>query len=245
MIIPTLLSACPSTIDKLSYIGDRPPLNSVEFPTNQNGYRPVDFPNNDQTNAQSEFAPKNHNSLWQPGNRTFFRDERSRRVGDIVKIVINIQDKADMNNKTEQKRGTGENMAAPNLLGFDTKLKNFLPKATLDPTRLINLSGNANHTGEGKIARKENISMQIAATVTQILPNGNLVVRGTQEVRVNNEVREVFIEGIARPEDIGLDNSITSDQIAEARISYGGRGNISNVQQPRIGTQILDVLSPF
>lgn len=241
-----MLSGCAvDTIDRLKEVGKIPELNQVTYPNARYDYRPVEYPNNNDSNDMSLFEPRNKNSLWQPGSRTFFRDQRSRRVGDIVKVVIKISDKADLNNKTESRRGSKEHMGSNNLFGLENKVATVLTGGAIDPTNLINIAGSNNHNGEGKIARKENIETQIAAIITQILPNGNLVLKGTQEVRVNNEIREIYVEGIARTEDIGLDNSISSDQIAEARISYGGRGHITNVQQPRIGSQIIDIISPF
>jgi flagellar L-ring protein FlgH len=112
-------------------------------------------------------------------------------------------------------------------------------------TNILNTASKRDTAGSGSIDRKETISTQVAVMVRQVLPNGNLVLEGHQEVRVNNELREVKIAGIIRPKDIGSDNSIDSNQIAEARISYGGRGVVSDMQEPRVGSQIADIITPF
>ena len=114
-----------------------------------------------------------------------------------------------------------------------------------NPASLIGISSTDNNNGLGKIDRKESVKTTIAATVVKILPNSNLVIKGTQEVRINYEVREVAVEGVVRPEDISSDNSVMLDQVAEARVTYGGRGIISDHQQPRYGKQVLDAVSPF
>jgi flagellar L-ring protein FlgH len=245
ILLIIIVSACDSTISRLSEVGKSPATNPVEYPQTKENYRPVAWPKN-APNQEEETVryPKSHNSLWQPGARTFFRDQRARRVGDILKVVIKIEDKADMKNKTDQSRGAQDSAKAPKALGFERKLRNVFPKA-IDPANLLDITNSNKTNGEGTIARKETIQTQIAAVVTQILPNGNLVVNGSQEIRVNYELREVTVSGIVRPEDISADNSVQSDQIAEARIIYGGRGNITNMQQPRIGTQIIDIISPF
>ena len=113
------------------------------------------------------------------------------------------------------------------------------------PTRIFTGDSNSSSDGKGSIDRQEQLFTNVAAVVTQVLPNGNLVVEGKQEVRVNFEIRELIVAGIVRPEDIQSDNTIDSTKIAEARIAYGGRGQITDVQQPRYGQQVLDVILPF
>jgi flagellar L-ring protein precursor FlgH len=238
LIVSFALSHCTATLDRLEQVGKVPPIDPVENPTHKQDYKPVQWPQSVETQK------RNPNSLWQPGARTFFRDLRARRVGDILKVTVKVQDKADLNNKTESSRDNSENIQAPSVFGVENKLFKFLPGAA-DPTQLLDLTNANQNKGTGIINRKETIQTQIAAMVTQILPNGNLVVRGEQQIRVNFEVREVSVQGIVRPEDISADNSISSEQIAEARISYGGRGHLSNVQQPRLGSQIIDAISPF
>ncbi|MBN8828752.1 MAG: flagellar basal body L-ring protein FlgH [Sphingobacteriia bacterium] len=247
-LITLTIVNCTDTRERLKRIGKAPELHHTDMPLNSPNYKKVEYPNNSDTNDLASFAPRNHNSLWESGSRSFFRDQRARRVGDIVKINIKIEDKANLDNKTEQKRNTNENLGMPNIFGFEKAVRSVLPKPGDQPVDLntaTSIAGSNNHSGEGKIARKETIQTQIAAMITQILPNGNLVINGKQEIRVNYELREIGVEGIARPEDISLDNSISSDQIAELRISYGGRGRISEIQQPRYGTQVLEILSPF
>lgn len=182
-------------------------------------------------------------SLYRTGVRAFFRDQRASSVGDIVTVKINIADKADVNNTTQRSRTGGETAGVPALLGLEKGAK-FLPGSP-DPAKLVEASSSSTSSGSGTTARAEKIDMTVAAIVTDVLPNGNLVIRGRQEVRVNFELRELIITGIVRPEDISRDNSIRHSQIAEARISYGGRGQISDAQQARWGQQIYDALFPF
>ncbi|MGH6915034.1 MAG: flagellar basal body L-ring protein FlgH, partial [Geminicoccales bacterium] len=184
------------------------------------------------------------NSLWRTGSRAFFKDQRASNVGDIVTIVVNIDDNATLRNTSARSRTNMENAAADAFLGYEQSLHQLLPEA-VDPTNLVELNSRTNNEGAGEISRDEAIEVKVAAVVTQILPNGNLVVQGRQEVRVNYEIRELEVAGVIRPQDITSDNTISSDKIAEARIAYGGRGHISDVQQPRYGQQVYDVLFPF
>lgn len=232
------LSAC-STFDRLSKVGEVPNLKPIEDPTAKNNYKPVKLPM-----PQQEQQIYQANSLWKAGARTFFKDQRAAKIGDILTVNIDITDSAKFDNTTTRSRTNSEDANLDNILGFETDLVQAL-NSNLDPASLVKLGSASTSTGAGKVDRKESISLTVAALVTQVLPNGNLVIQGTQEVRVNYEVRELLLTGIVRPEDISNSNTIDHTQVAEARISYGGRGQLSDVQQPRYGQQIYDILMPF
>ena len=232
------LGGC-GTIDRLQNVGKPPPLTPIQNPTKATEYRPVTMPM-----PRREDVVYQANSLWRSGARAFFEDQRAARVGDILTININIDDKAEIDNATSRARASSEDANIASLLGIETSLGGIFSE-DLDPASLAKLGSNSSSTGSGQVDREEAINLTVAAVVMQILPNGNLVVRGSQEVRVNFEVRELFVTGIIRPEDISNGNTIEHTQIAEARISYGGRGQITDVQQPRYGQQIYDIIMPF
>jgi flagellar L-ring protein precursor FlgH len=245
LIIAVLLTGCFSNIERLQDVGKAPALQTVTPPPAREDYQPVPWPKDMASNEERD-GHSYPNSLWQPGSRTFFRDQRTRRVGDIIKVMVQINDQAALGNTTERKRTNKESLDTPTLYGMEKKFMHaFVPGGMPGPDTLLDVTGANNYKGEGTIARSESVNTQIAAMITQILPNGNLVLRGNQEIRVNYELREITVSGIVRPEDINVDNSISSTQIAEARISYGGRGQLFDVQQPRVGNQIIDILSPF
>jgi flagellar L-ring protein precursor FlgH len=182
------------------------------------------------------------NSLWNANSPTFFGDPRAARIGDILTVNIDISDSAQINNTTSRSRTAAEDSDLTQFFGLD--LTQFF-NDNIDPSALTSLGSASSTSGTGTVNRGESISLTVAAIVTQVLPNGNLVLAGRQEVRVNNEVRELLISGIARPQDIGSDNTISHTQIAEARISYGGRGHISEVQRPSYGQELYNILMPF
>lgn len=184
------------------------------------------------------------NSLWRSGSRAFFRDQRAARVGDILTVLINVEDSAKVNNTTTRTRTNSENAGLNNLFGYESYLGKVFPGA-VDNTSLADLDSASSSSGEGSVDRKETIDLTVAAVVAQVLPNGNLVIAGRQQVRVNYEVRDLLVSGIVRPEDISNINTIQHTQIAEARISYGGEGQISDVQQARYGQQLFDIIMPF
>jgi len=184
------------------------------------------------------------NSLWRPGSRAFLKDQRASEIGDILTIIIEIADSANISNTTNRSRTNAEDASASAFIGLETKVAELLPDA-FDPTNLVDLDSTSSSQGAGSVARNETINLRIAALVTQVLPNGNMVVSGRQEVRINYEKRELLVAGLIRPEDITNTNTIGYDQIAEARIAYGGQGHISDVQQPRYGQQVFDILWPF
>lgn len=232
------LSGC-NAYDRISDIGDHPKLAPVDDPTMRNGYRPVKMPMPAPT--LNERQP---NSLWATGGRAFFRDQRACRVGDILTVVVSIDDQAQLSNQTKRSRSNSNTADATSLLGFEGKIKKILPSG-VDPTSLIDTGSETSNDGKGSIGRQEQIDLRVAATITQVLPNGNLVVEGKQQVNVNYDQRELTISGVIRPQDISADNTVSYDQIAEARINYGGRGLIADVQQPRYGDQLFDILMPF
>jgi len=232
------LSGC-NALTRLSQVGQEPPMTRIENPATLHGAQPVSMPMPPPVPSERQA-----NSLWRPGSRAFLKDQRAGAIGDILTVIIEIEDEASISNTTQRSRAAGEDAAAGSLLGFEANLDRILPDA-VDPTSLIDLSSNSNTQGAGSINRDEEIKLRVAALVTQVLPNGNLVIAGRQEVRVNFEVRELQIAGMIRPEDITSTNTIFYDQIAEARIAYGGRGQISDVQQARYGQQIYDIIWPF
>ncbi|AIL65192.1 Basal body L-ring protein [Rickettsiales bacterium Ac37b] len=236
------LVGCEYYTERFKNIGKPPEIRKLEMPTDRQDYSPVKWPT--EPHEQVIVEKSNPNSLWTPGSRFFFRDQRARKIGDILKVNININDTANLANKTEQVRSNKEKDGVNSLFGLEKTVQKAI-SANINPANLVDLSTSNNMSGSGTVARTEAVQTQIAAIVTQILPNGNLVIRGHQEVRVNYELREIIVEGIIRPEDLTTDNIISSDLIAEARISYGGKGNISNLQQPRLGSQVLDIISPF
>jgi flagellar L-ring protein precursor FlgH len=184
------------------------------------------------------------NSLWRVGARTFFGDQRARRVGDIVTVSIDIDDRAQTQNSTTRSRSNDSSGGVTHFFGLENSLGRAFPGG-FDPANMVGLEGQSNAAGAGAVSRSEKVSLTIAAVVTDVMANGNLVIQGRQEVRTNREVRELTVAGIVRPEDIRSDNTIPSAKIAEARIAYGGRGQITDVQQPRYGSQLFDVLMPF
>lgn len=232
------LSAC-NAFDRVSEIGDTPKFASIEDPTHAPGYTPVKMPMPPPMLTESQ-----PNSLWHTGARAFFRDQRAGRVGDILTVVVTINDQAQIANETKRSRANSDTASASNLLGFESKLNKILPNA-VSPSSLLDTSSALSNDGKGSVARQEQIDLRIAAEIIQVLPNGNLVVQGKQQVGVNYDLRELTISGVIRPQDISAANTITYDQIAEARIEYGGRGTINDVQQPRYGDQLLDIIMPF
>jgi flagellar L-ring protein precursor FlgH len=234
--LSSLMCGC-AAIDRISKIGEQPKLSSIDNPTAAPGYKPVQMPM-----PQPQPASYNPNSLWRNGSRAFFKDQRARQVGDILTVMVNITDKAAIANETQRSRTNTEDSGISDFIGSKT-LGN--PANKVLPGRILTADSTMSNDGKGSVNRQEALQTNVAAVVTQILPNGNLVVEGKQEIRVNYEMRELVVAGIVRPEDIQSDNTIDSSKIAEARIAYGGHGQITDVQQPRYGQQLFDVVLPF
>ncbi|MBR0558517.1 flagellar basal body L-ring protein FlgH [Neokomagataea anthophila] len=229
-----LISGC-NNLDDLSEIGRPPRMTSISDPTLAANYQPITMPM-----PPLRLPPQEPSSLWHSGSRAFFKDQRASQVGDLVTIIVNITDNASMNDGTTAQRDGNQKLGIPNLFGIKGKIIDALTGANSLATN--SSSGN---TATGKIARNESVTLRLAGTITQVLPNGNFVVMGKQEMRVNSELRELGVSGIVRPQDITADNTVTHDRMAEARISYGGRGTLSRLQTPRYGQQIMDAILPF
>lgn len=183
-------------------------------------------------------------SLWSGGQQSLLGDRRAMKRGDILTVVIEIDDEAEISNSTSRSRGGSEDLGIGQLFGIPQRINERLPEgATLE--NAVDISSSSDSSGDGSVRRAEELTLRIAAAVTQVLPNGVLEIQGSQEVRVNFELRELLVQGFVRPEDISRRNEITYDKIASARISYGGRGQITDVQQPRLGQQVLDMVLPF
>jgi flagellar L-ring protein precursor FlgH len=245
ILAASLLSGC-GAVGRLSSISKPPKMSAPEAPVaphvepsigNQAAF------GRGGTEGPVETAPGGA-SLFRTGAGAFFRDQRASRVGDIVTIRINIADNATVDNTTTRTRNGSETASVPALLGLESEVTKVLPGHP-DPNKLVDTNTTSSNVGSGKTSRNEQINMTMAASVVGVLPNGNLLIRGRQEVRVNFELRELIVTGVIRPEDIARDNSIRHSQIADARISYGGRGQLTEAQQARWGQQIYDALFPF
>jgi flagellar L-ring protein precursor FlgH len=232
------LTSCEAA-RRVAELGSGPQMSPVSNPTGRADWRPVSMPM-----PAAQEAERMPNSLWRPGSRAFFRDQRAAQVGDIITVLVNITDNAELENQTSRTRNNGEGLGLPALLGLEASINRVLPNS-VSAGNLVSGNSNSNSAGTGAITRSETVTLRVAGVVTQVLPNGNLVVSARQEVRVNHELRDLQLGGVIRPQDIGSDNTVRHDRMAEARIAYGGRGTLSDVQQPRYGQQLLDIILPF
>lgn len=228
-----------SMATRLSEVGDYPEMSKISNSQAQPGYRPVNLPM-----PSPQPITDNPNSLWRAGARAFFKDIRAKDVGDTLTVRLKLDDSAKMQNITKRKRDDKEALGIDSIFGYETKLGKFFPK-NVDNADLFAFGSKSNTDGDGNIGRSEKLELTFAAMVTQVLPNGSLAILGRQEVRVNYELRELMLLGVVRPQDIEADNSVSHERIAEMRVAYGGRGTLSDLQQPRWGTQIMDILLPF
>lgn len=205
--------------------------------------------------ASAEFAAAGPARAGAPGRATsaslfagagggLFAGRRAAGQGDMLTVVIEIDERAEMTNTTGRSRGSSERLALSELLGLPQSLDPLLP-AGASLANAVSATGVASSSGDGSTRRRERLTLRLAASVLEVLPNGHYLIRGTQEIRVNFELRELVVTGIVRPEDISRRNEVPYDRIASARISYGGRGHITDMQQPRWGQQLVDIVLPF
>jgi flagellar L-ring protein precursor FlgH len=236
--VASLLTGCAALSDRIRQLGEPPALSPVDNPTAKPGYKPVQMPM-----PTPQPVVYNPNSLWRTGSRAFFNDQRAHIVGDILTVKVNINDTAIFQDQTQLSRTTTEDSGITNFIGANA-LGGSITTAVL-PGRLLTADSNSQSNGQGTINRQDQLVTNVAAVVTQVLANGNMVIEGKQEVRLNSEIRELIVAGVVRPEDIESDNAIELSKIAEARVAYGGRGTLTNIQQERWGQQAVDIILPF
>ncbi|VAV89078.1 Flagellar L-ring protein FlgH [hydrothermal vent metagenome] len=234
MLACLVVSACAMRVDEIGRAPTLAPVGAgMRMPVQSNAILAP---------AKPPVVPANY-SLW-PGNKeSIFNDQRAKSAGDVLTVKIEINDQATLNNKSKRSRESD----TESQFGMDF-FSSTTPPGTSYSTSgkgSGNIGSTSGFNGSGAITRAEKINLSVAAVITQVLPNGNYLISGTQEVRVNFELRVLSIVGIVRPEDVSQDNSVSYEKIAEARISYGGRGRLTEVQQPGFGQQIWDAINPF
>ncbi len=222
-----LLAGC---MPSLKDVGQTPKLSRVGYGLAGEGVQSPLHP-------VSKDPRHNRFSIWNNERGDLFTDKLALKPGDILTVEVAINDNAQLTNKSDSARTVGR--------GIDLGGQYSIAGVGSDANADAEVDSKSDFKGTGGTARSESISLSVAAIVTRVLQNGNLLVRGSQEVRVNAEVRVLTIAGIVRPNDIGPNNTISYERIAEARVSYGGRGHISRVQKPPYGQDFLDRVLPF
>ena len=237
--LPALCLVFLAACEPLDTVGRAPEFSPLEPRREHHALYNVPLPERTERTR-----PAGEASLWSAGQRSLLGDRRASRAGDILTVVIEIDDRAEISNQSRRDRSGEQSMGVPQLFGLPQLADQALP-AGASLANAVGISGSSGFQGSGSVSRNEQLTLRIASTVVERLPNGVLRIEGSQEVRVNNELRELLVSGYIRPEDISRRNEIDYDRIAGARISYGGRGQISASQQPRYGQQIADILLPF
>lgn len=236
-IIPVLGLCLIAACGRLDHLGKEP-----DFTPNETGRERVAMLTGGP--LVHDTAAERKASLWSGGQRSLLGDRRAMKRGDILTVVIDIKEQAKISNSTARSRSGSENLGIPQLFGVPQRVNQTISDgASLDEA--VSIDSSSSSKGDGSVRRSEELTLRVAATVLEVLPNGILAIEGMQEVRVNFEMRELYVSGYVRPEDISRQNEITYDKIASARISYGGRGQITDMQQPRVGQQVLDIILPF
>lgn len=231
-----LFAACSSTP-----IASAPPLSNPNATQERSAF--AAFPSPDRL-PPAGMRNVTSASLWSRERGSLLGDRRAVEAGDILTVVIEIDESAEISNASDRARSASQDLGVPQLFGLPQRIDNAAPEgASLASAVSVNSQSSSN--GNGSVSRNEKLELRVAAAVVDVLPNGVLSIVGNQEVRVNFELRELLVTGFVRPADITRQNEITYDKIASARISYGGRGQITDMQQPRYGQQALEAILPF
>ena len=237
LIVVVALTGC-NAVQRLSEVGTEPRISAIADPQDDPKAKPRSWPA-----PAPQPAEDNPASLWRPGAKAFFKDIRAKDVGDIVTVKLRLDNRATLDNSTTRQRDDKEQAKLNTLIGAEGALTDLLPDSV--NRNLIDFQTKSQTLGDGAIDRTDKVELEVAAVVTDVMPNGALMIVGRQELRVNYELREMLVRGIVRPQDIEADNTIPHERIAEMRLAYGGRGTLSDLQQPRWGTQVWDIVAPF
>ncbi len=229
----------PAGCARLAEVGRAP-----EFTPTQDSYENHALYAGDIPSATDPGAVAPAASLWATHDGAMFDDRRAAERGDILTVIIDINDSASFSSNSDRSRNGSESMGIPSLLGIPQRLDRRLP-AGASLAEAVATDSASTFSGSGTTAREEELMLRVAATVVEVLPNGTLLIDGRQEVRLNNELRQLQVSGFVRPEDVSRGNEVRYDRMAGARISYGGRGLVSDTQAPRYGQQAADILLPF
>ncbi len=249
-VIAILISVCLLTgcgiPDQLATIGKPPELSQIQDPTRLKGYQPISMPMPTPTVLRSDRSA----SLWEAGSKAFFKDQRAGKVGYVITVVVAIDQSESISMTPSIERKSQGVSVVTNALGLESKSEKLFPKKqSVSPgssnPNWLNVSSDPKLSGNASYTVADKMQFKIAATVLQILPNGNMVIMGRQEIRLVNEVREIQIRGIIRREDVSASNIIGGEKISELRISYGGRGELSDMQSFPWGQQIMNKVLPF
>lgn len=230
------LAACSSTP-----LGKPPEMTSIEATADRTAMVTYGLPDRVET---ANLPVSASSSLWTRDRASLLGDRRAGQRGDILTVVIEIDDRAEISNSSDRARTADQSMAVPQLLGLPQRADGRLPEGA-SMANAVQLNSSSSSAGNGSVRRNEKLTLRVAATIMDVLPNGVMSIAGQQEVRVNFELRELMVSGFVRPADVTRQNEITYDKIASARISYGGRGQITDMQQPRYGQQAVEAILPF
>jgi len=239
LVLFVALAGLQTACGRISEVGQAPDFTTSSSGSEYQAMISAPIPTERTITREPEAA-----SLWSGTRNSLLGDRRAGQNGDILTVVIEIDERAEISNSSERSRSGSESLAIDDFFGLPQRINEELPPgASLSPA--VGTSSNSASAGDGSVSRREKLTLRVAATVVGVMPNGVFQIEGTQEVRVNFELRELIVTGFVRPEDISRQNEITYDKIASARISYAGRGQITDVQQPRYGQQIADIILPF
>jgi len=182
-------------------------------------------------------------SLWSSSSGSLVSDHKAMDVGDIVTITIAESASASREATTSSNRDTTITAGIPNFFGVENAP--FIDDYGINLNELINANFADQFEGSGKTVRSGDLTASLSTQVINVYPNGNFKIRGGKEVMVNNEVQIIYLTGIVRPVDITAANTVDSNKILNARISYTGRGPVADKQEPGWLTRTIDNVWPF